>query len=288
MSSNTLLPIKDVLLQSWRNVKGVKGKIWLGYLMTLISGGIIMSLFFLLSLLVPSLPTPSTLFFLPSSGIALTLQQVILISIISIVNYLIIAPLVAWMMMTSIKRTRQEPIGYDTLFNYFNCHDWPRISIALIISILPFLLLNFIHLIMLFHVKVSTTQILLPTVRALSSIIFIVAFIILQLMMMYTVPSLIEKNLSPWQAICQSYQLSKGYRLRIFIIYFVQTLILGLVYGGPLFILVSLTMNLPFPPVLILSLIFIFFGLIWIYPWLWMTYGAIYHRLTQSTRTNIE
>ena len=275
MSSNTLLPIKDVLSQAWHKVKGVKGKIWLGYLMV----GIFTSIINVLTSFIFPLQDkhPSIIGQVTSVGLGL----------------LVTAPLMAWILTTLVKQARQEPIAYDTMFTYFNPRDWARSAITLVMCLLPSILLLAFHAFVIlpfsgrFLIALTNDpnfhHLLAPITVGAGFLLIIIPVIIINIMTFYALPSLIEKNLSPWRAICRSYQLTKGYRCKIFTIILIPALLVILL-SAPLAIFLSHAKEAAAG----FYLLFVALALVWIQSWVGMVYSEIYHRLTKATRTNIE
>ena len=281
MSSNTLLPIKDVLSQAWHKVKGVKGKIWLGYLMV----GIFTSIINVLTSFIFPLQDkhPSIIGQVTSVGLGL----------------LVTAPLMAWILTTLVKQARQEPIAYDTMFTYFNPRDWARSAITLVMCLLPSMLLFALFAFVILSLSVPLlmltddprlTPLLALTIASIACLLISIPVIIINIMTFYALPCLIEKNLSPWQAICHSYQLTKGYRWKVFTIVLIPVLLVILLCM-PISLSISHYTSQSVPHLSLYASLYLFFitlTSIWIYPWMGMVYGEIYHRLTQVTRTNIE
>ncbi len=244
MSSNTLLPIKDVLLQAWHNVKGVKGKIWFQLLFGGI-GGLI------------------NILFIPAT------------------------------------QARQKPINWDNAtIKYRPTQDGFRLFITGVLIGAPssiFIGLVLLILYVIMYVP-STLSLPLSIYMLIFSGLAVISLMLalLHIIIMYSLPVLILKNTSHWEAVCQSYHLTKGHLCKIFVILLTQFIIIGLIFAIPvgLVCLVELIFTTE-PSFTIFYLIggvvaWIAFTWIWIHPWLLMVCSEIYYRLTKATRTNIE
>ena len=246
MNNNTLLPIKDVLLQAWHKVKGVKGKIW---------------------------------------------SQVFLGSTFGLINALLI----------SIRQARQEPIDYDpSKIRYERLGSFstnPSIFVAVSLTGLPSLIVAGLAVLIWYLTPYLAPY--LPSTFSSSDYILmfsgaavvLILLAFLHIIIMYTLPNIFRKNISPWEAACQSYQLTKGHLCKIFLILLTQFIIIGLILAIPLAVI--LIPGFSFTDFYINGLVFGMIGWgaftwIWIHPSLFMVYGEIYHRLTKATRTNIE
>lgn len=220
------LPVWETLRAAWAKVSGVKGSIWGGIIITaLIAVGCgILQHFF---------------------------QRVMVVELaMSILTQLIMILLQAGLVYIGIRRAFDLPFSYDFVFRGFDLNIGLRVIGAYILQFLIIL----IPCILLF-----IATIIQPSIPLLSSLLYVIAIlgiIYLLIRLLLVIPFVIDKVVSPVQAIKASFQATRHHFWSLLCIVILTWIFLAIC-------------AIPFG-----------IGLIWGFPFAFVVTGIVYKRLS--------
>lgn len=251
VSSAPAFTIKSVLSQSWSHVKGAKWPIWA---VVIVAAAIVMLVNALLD---------------RAFGVDIEHPSFwINFVVIPIVSNAIAAPFYAGALMVAVKRARDERVTGATGYQFF--HRYIPVAITLIIiGILSGLLVGIVNTT---GISQSAGQ-----WKGLIDLAAGVVSMLVYLFLMLSIPLVIDKNYSPWQAMSTSCKLVSHHWFKIFVIVVIGYLAF-IVFLIPLFI--GLTVK--YPVVILLGLAILIVGAIWIVPFLLMINGVVYRLLVDK------
>lgn len=188
--------------------------------------------------------------------------------ILPIITNILIAPYYAGSIMVAVKHARKEVIMSSTGFKYL--HRYIPVAITLVIVSL---ITSLATIIVKFPAIAPTTN-LHKDAWDLATTAW---WLIVSPFLFLSIPLVVDKNYSPWQALKNSMSISTPYWHKIFLIRLVGYFFVFLAFI-PVFI------GLIFKHLLLITLgsVITFIALIWIVPFFYMLHGIIYSRLVDQ------
>lgn len=222
--------IGDLLGEAWNKTKGTKGVIWGGFIAfygAMIAASLVLvfvlSLFGTLGALgLASLGDESGSGMLAAGAFGV----VIMILMFSLALIALVYPFVAGINMVGIRQAAGQPVRFAEVFSHFG-------------RTLPLLL----------------AAILMGVLVSIGYSLFILPGIYLSIALMLTIPLIVERKLSAWQAIVTSCRAINQHWFKVFFLY----VVLGII--------------------LTLSMLLLFIGLIWTFPMFIVAQGILYRTI---------
>lgn len=220
--SATKFLIMDAVKQAWHKTKGAKGTIWLAVIISIIINVVLELLNYL------------------------TNQNIFT----NIISYIITNLLTMGIVLIGTRRALDLPIKYSMIFEAFQLKYGFRLLLTIILFTLVFVIP--ILLFIIFQVYQEEMGIILTSILYLINLC-ITIFLMIRLSLTFRVA--VMQDVSPWQAIKQSFIATKHHFWRL----------LGLVALNIL--------------ILVVSIIPIGIGLIWTVPYFIISWGIVYRNL---------
>lgn len=229
------LPIGDTLKTAWHKVKGSKGAFWTGIGATI-----------LISLGIAMVMVLAAAFNLPS----------FVVDILRVAGQVVNNLVALGLAYLGIRRAADLSIDINHVFVGFR---WP-IFLKLVGAFLLIFVFIYLAPLGLYLLSLAFTN---PHVQMLWDILFVVAILIelyVFIKLALVLPLVLDKELNPWQAVKQSWHMTRGNFWRLVILFGLMIIFLAL--GA-----------LPF-----------LIGLIWVLPFAYILYGLEYQRLLANNK----
>lgn len=273
--------VGGALSEAWRKMKGIKFAVWLtaivlivaGFIVTVILSSITTALGIMPAELQQALTTTGQgvqAQFMATLHAGTTPDVQLYRLVERLIIFFAIAPLLAGLTMIVLKRARGEETRVSTGFNYFN--RWWSVGATCFCFFLILGVISLIGAYVAAPLAMNGYGILAGLVHLVFGILSLVFFIYLE----FSIYAAADKNCSPFKALGFSFQIVKNHWWQLFGLMIVTSLVFFAIG-----IIVVLLMLFPITIIKLLSILVGLVLLFYAYPWIHLTYGIAYHKLSQ-------
>ncbi len=238
--------IGKVFSTAWHKVKGFKGSAWAAAIIFLIINAILVGIY---EFIFPSIHSINVGLHFPEPDMYM---HSILKQLAVLVQYFLIMPLIAGLWMLAIKRVSNKSFSYTEIFKYYP--NIIRLFILYFIQTIIVMLSMFVVALIFGGIAYLIGASMAASMR-IGTFFGVLPVLYLSVAYIFSIPLLIEKKLSFWQALETSRRVVTHHWFKLFFL----VILLGIIVS--------------------ISILPIFIGLIWSLPFTLLVYGVLYRHI---------